>query len=100
MDNFDLRKYLAEGKLYEAATTMDMQAVLKGEELNTSISKNKSEDFKPGMKVVPLMRLGDSAVKNHIGTVKAVENGKIAYTKSDNSEAELDPRDLVIITGE
>jgi len=99
MDNFDLRKYLTEGKLHEAATTMDMQDVLKGEELNTSISKNKPEDFKPGMKVIPLMRLGDSPIKNYIGTVKAVENGKIVYTKSDNSEAELDSQNLVIITG-
>ena len=100
MDNFDLTKYLAEGKLYEAATTMDMQDVLKGEELNISISKNKLEDFKPGMKVIPTMRLGDSPIKNYIGTVKAVEGDKIVYTKPDNSEADLDPRDLVIITGE
>jgi hypothetical protein len=100
MDNFDLKKYLAEGKLHEAATTMDMQDVLKGEELSSKLTKNKPEDFKPGMKVIPSMRLGDNPVKNHIGIVKAVEGGKIIYTKPDNSEADLDPQNLVIITGE
>ena len=99
MKNFDLKKYLAEGKLYEASTTMDMPDVLKGEELSSKLTKNKPEDFKPGMKVVPSMRLGDSAVKSHIGTVKAIEGDKIIYTKSDNSEAKLDPQNLVIITG-
>ena len=99
MSNFDLKKYLAEGRLYEAATTMDMQDVLKGEELNIPISKNKVTDFKPGMKVIPLMRLGDNP-KNHIGTVKSIEGDKIIYTKSDNSEANLAPGNLVIITGE
>jgi hypothetical protein len=29
MDNFDLKKYLAEGKLHEAASTNEKQIVLK-----------------------------------------------------------------------
>ena len=98
MDNFDLTKYLAEGKLHEAATTMDMQDVLKGEKPNISISKNKAEDFKPGMKVIPLMRLGGNDAKNHIGTVTSVEDDKVIYRKNDQT-TDLSPSDLVIITG-
>jgi hypothetical protein len=112
MDNFDLRKYLAEGKLHEDATkpesnsvTMDMEDVLKGERLSmmTDDYSNKLEDYKKDMKVVPRMAIGNAAqAKEMIGTVKGTQGGKVvidAISRGERVTREFGPEDLVIITG-
>ena len=103
MDNFDLRKYLAEGKLYEnAVVSMDMQDVLKGERFRGNDFHNKSnslEDYKKNMKVIPFNGMHEKNRNNYIYTVTGIEDGMVKSTDSKGIDKLHHPEDLIIITG-
>ena len=101
MSNFDLRKYLAEGKLYEnAVVSMDMQDVLKGERFRGDDNKdNALEDYKKGMKVITHNGMHEKNRNNYIYTVTGIEDGRVQVVDLKGVDRNYGPEDLIIITG-
>ena len=101
MSNFDLRKHLAEGKLYEnVVVSMDMQDVLKGERFRGDDNKdNALEDYKKGMKVIPHSGMREKNRNNYICTVTGIEDGRVQVEDFKGVDRNYGPEDLIIITG-
>ena len=99
MDNFDLRKYLAEGCLLKEAVEIDLQTILSGD-INTSkpSGHNAMGDFKKDMKVA-MTSVEKNNWKDVSGVVTGMENDMIQFKTPKGKEMQASPEDLFIITG-
>ena len=99
MSNFDLKKYLTEGRLLREAVEVDLQAILSGD-INTSkpSGNNAMSDFKKDMKVA-LRSVEKNNWKDVSGVVTGMEDNMIQFKTPKGKEMQADPEDLFIVTG-
>jgi hypothetical protein len=101
MENFDLRKYLAEGRLFEE-NSFTAKEISRGKASNAQ--SNDISDYQFGVKVVPRKSYRDEEeVKNNVMTVKKIDDNPqnprsiIATLLSDEKvEKQYEPADLYL----